>query len=161
MKILDWTLEPFAAWLLTLESHTTDKSLCRLISLHRLWLRHPKYNMKKQARWVAVMCDTADFHSDPISSKTQTGIAHAVAVFRTEQASRMMALLLTLDHQQGASELSLWKVHILMHLGSCSLDYRWKQNEFPPTGGKIKPLSNVVSLYCDENNTHLPQICAG
>lgn len=62
------------------------------------------------------MCDTADFHSDPIWGKTKTGIAHAVAVFRTEQASRMMALLLTLDHQQAASEHSLWKVHILMQL---------------------------------------------
>lgn len=84
------------------------------------------------------MCNTADFHSGPISSKTKTGIAHTdtVAVFRTEQASRMMALLLTLDHQQGASELSLWKRHILMHLGSCSLDYRWKQNEFLQTGGE-------------------------
>lgn len=54
------------------------------------------------------MCDTADLHSDPISSKTKTGIAHTdtVAVFRTEQASRMMALLLTLDRQQ-AQHLSL------------------------------------------------------
>lgn len=84
------------------------------------------------------MCDTADLHSDPISSETKRGIAHTdtVAVFRTEQALRMVPLLLALDHQQRASELSLWKVHVLMHFGSCRLDCSWKQNEFLPTSGE-------------------------